>query len=94
MVIVSGRIYLAEGRRDAFVDSSLAAVKLARVAPGCRDFVVAPDPLEPDRVNVYEAWESEEQLEAFRGAGPGDDLSADIVGADVQRHEVVSSGPA
>jgi quinol monooxygenase YgiN len=94
MVIVSGRIYLAEGRRDAFVESSLEAVKLARVAPGCRDFAVAADPLEPDRVNVYEVWDSEDELEAFRGAGPGDDLSADIVSADVQRHQIASSGPA
>lgn len=94
MIIVSGRIYLADGRRDAFVTASLEAVRMARVAPGCRDFVVAADPLEPDRVNVYEAWDSAEQLAAFRGEGPGDDLSADIVSADVAEHQVLSSGPA
>jgi hypothetical protein len=43
---------------------------------------------------VYEAWDSAEQLEAFRGEGPGDDLSADIVSADVAEHQVLSSGPA
>lgn len=26
---------------------------MARKALGCRDFVVSPDPIEPDRVNIY-----------------------------------------
>jgi quinol monooxygenase YgiN len=94
MIIVSGRIRTKPGRRDAFVSSSREAVEAARQAPGCIDFVVAADPLDPGRVNVYEQWESEEQLEAFRGEGPGDDLSADIVDADVSRHQIASSGPA
>ena len=61
----------------------------ARRAPGCRDFVVAADPLEPGRVNVHEEWDSEAELEAFRGDGPEADLAADIVHADVTRHHVV-----
>jgi quinol monooxygenase YgiN len=94
MIIVSGRISTKPGRRDAFVSASREAVVAARRAPGCVDFVVAADPIESERVNVYEQWESEAQLEAFRGDGPGEDLSADIVDADVSRHQVASSGPA
>ena len=63
-------------------------------AHGCRDFVVAADPLEPGRINVHEERASEAALEAFRGDGPGTDLTADIVHADVARHHVASSGPA
>ena len=80
MIIVSGRIYVTPGRRDAFVASSRDAVIDARRAPGWRDFVVAADPIEPDRVNVYEEWDSDKQLEAFRGAGPGPELTAVISG--------------
>jgi quinol monooxygenase YgiN len=94
MIIVSGRVYVAPGRREAFLAASREAVEAARRAPGCRDFVVAADPLEADRVNVYEEWESEAELEAFRGEGPGEDLSALIVRASVRRHQVASSGPA
>jgi quinol monooxygenase YgiN len=94
MIIVSGRIYVTPGRRDAFVATSRDAVVEARRAPGCVDFVVAADPVDPDRVNVYEQWETEDELEAFRGEGPGADLSSDIVRADVARHHVSSSGPA
>jgi quinol monooxygenase YgiN len=94
MIIVSGRIYVRPGARQEFLTSSVEAVAQARGALGCRDFVVAADPLEPDRVNVYEEWESEEALLAFRGDGPEQDLSSSIVRADVSRHVVSSSGPA
>lgn len=94
MIIVSGRIYVTPSRRDAFLAGSRDATVDARRAPGCLDFVVAADPIEADRVNVYEQWETEADLEAFRGAGPGADLSSDIVRADVARHHVSSSGPA
>jgi len=93
MIIVSGKIYVRPGARHEFLASSLEAVVQARRSRGCRDFVVSADPIEPDRVNVYEEWESEEALLTFRGAGPGEDLSSSIVRADVARHVVASSGP-
>ena len=93
MIIVSGKIYVRPGAREQFLAASLEAVAQARRSRGCRDFVVAADPLEPDRVNVYEEWDSEEALLTFRGEGPGEDLTAVIVRADVARHEIASSGP-
>lgn len=93
MLIVSGRIHVRAGARQKFVERSMEAVVAARAYPGCRDFVVTADPIESDRVNVYEEWESEEALLAFRGSGPGPDLSSSIVRAKVQRHVVSSSGP-
>jgi quinol monooxygenase YgiN len=94
MIVVSGRIFVSPERREAFLAASREAIVQARRAPGCRDFVVAADPLEPGRVNIHEEWDSEAELEAFRGDGPEPDLAADIVHADVTRHCVVSSGPA
>ncbi len=94
MIIISGRIYVSPGQRDAFLASSQSAVVAARSAPGCRDFVVAADPIEPNRVNVYEEWGSETELEAFRGTGPGPELTQVIKRAEVARHRVASSGPA
>lgn len=93
MIIVSGSLRIAEGEVDQFVAASLEAVAQARRASGCLDFVVAPDPLEPDRVNVYEEWESEEALLSFRGEGPDESLGAQILDARVQRHEIACSGP-
>lgn len=94
MIIVSGKIYVRPGARQDFLSSSAEAVAQARGFAGCRDFVVAADPIEPDRVNVYEEWESEEALLAFRGDGPEQDLASSILRADVSKHVVSSTGPA
>jgi quinol monooxygenase YgiN len=94
MMIISGRLYVRPERRDAFLAASLEAVKQARCAAGCLDFVVAADPIEPGRVNIYEEWASEPALAAFRGTGPSSELSAEILRADVKRHHIGSSGPA
>ena len=94
MIIVSGRIYVRPGARENFLTRSAAAVVQARRTNGGLDFVVSADPVESDRVNVYEEWESEEALLRFRGDGPGEDLSSSIVRAKVARHLVASTGPA
>jgi len=73
--------------------ASLEAVAQARRSAGCLDFVVAADPLDPARINVYERWESEAALVAFRDEGPSADLASEILRADVQRHHIASSGP-
>jgi plasmid stabilization system protein ParE len=73
--------------------------ELGRIVPeiddrSIRERFVYSDPVELDRVNVYEEWESEDTLLRFRGDGPGEDLSSNIVRAKVARHIVASSGPA
>lgn len=94
MIIVSGWIRLKQGQRERFLAESAEAMVLARQAAGNRAFVVAADPLEDDLVNVYEQWDSEEALMAFRNDGPTSELVAMIIAANVQRHRIVSSGPA
>jgi len=93
VIIVSGSIHVRPGQRDAFLASSRDAIVEARATEGCLDFVVAADPIERNRVNVYEEWESEGALIAFRGAGPGSGLTSTIVRVGVRRHVIASSGP-
>jgi len=93
MLIVSGRLYLQPGRRDDFLKLSLEAVAQARQASGCKDFEVAADPLDTNRVNVYEEWVSEEQLLAFRNAESAGSMFSLIERFDVLKHDVSSSGP-
>lgn len=93
MLIVSGRLYLKPGTRDQFLASCLPSVRLARLAPGCLDFAVSADTIEPDRANVYEEWANESDLKSFRDGSADDPLFAFIVRAEVQRHEVSASGP-
>ena len=94
MIIVSGRIYVRPGTRGRFLARSKEAIVQDRRASGCRDFVVAADPLDGNRVNVYEEWNSRKALTAFRGAGPGQDLSSLIEKAQVVERTVSSGRPA
>jgi hypothetical protein len=52
--------------RDAFVDAHVDLVCRARQTRGCLDLAITADPLEPDRVNNYECWESEDALASWR----------------------------
>jgi quinol monooxygenase YgiN len=92
MIVVTGKIIVSD--RDRFLASSEEAMRLAREAKGCLDFVVAADPLEPDRVNVLERWTDRTALLAFRGDGPGDDLRSLIREAEVKEYEVAEPPPS
>ncbi len=91
MILVSGKLFIASGKRSTFLAASHAVMLQARATVGCRDFVVAPDPIDKDRVNVYEEWESEAELENFRGNGPDDALNDLIEKAEVAQREVPGS---
>jgi hypothetical protein len=69
------------------------AVEQARGAPGCLDFALSADTLDATRVNVFERWQSEADLLAFRGSGPGGDTGARILGADVHRYVISGVEP-
>ncbi len=73
MLIVSGHLVLDPADRDAHVMASVGAVRLARQAPGCLDFAVSADPVDPTRVNVFERWADPEDLDTFRASGDPDD---------------------
>ncbi len=91
MIIVSGFLRVVPDQRAAYLDASLEVIRLARSAPGCLDFCLSADPIEEDRINIVEQWESLESVEAFRGSGPTDDQQATITEANVMQHEVASS---
>jgi quinol monooxygenase YgiN len=91
MIIVSGHLVVDAAERTAYLTGCDDVIRQARQAQGCIDFYLSPDPLEPDRINVFEQWESREAVEAFRGAGPSDEQRGAIRDAAVFQHEVASS---
>lgn len=56
-----GKIQSVPGQRDALI-----AILVEGVAgmPGCRSYVVAKDPEDPDGIWVTEVWDSQESHEA------------------------------
>jgi quinol monooxygenase YgiN len=86
MLIVSGHLVLDPADRDAHVIGSAGAVRLARQAPGCLDFGVSADSVDPTRDNVLERWAGREDLEAFRASGDRDDEPVDF--SRIRRFEI------
>jgi quinol monooxygenase YgiN len=92
MLIIAGYLEVSPTERDAYVHDCVTAVHLALAAPGCLDYAITADSADPSRVRVFERWEDEASLLAFRGSGPSDDQQAAIVAADVKRYGVSSVG--
>lgn len=88
MLIIAGRLSLDPNHRAAFLAANTEAVVQARQAEGCLDFVQAADPLDPSRINIFERWDTEEHLLAFRGAGQPASDSPPIESADVMRYVI------
>lgn len=88
MVIVAGRIEVAAEDRETYLTGCVAVVEQARQAPGCLDFSISADLVEPGRITIFERWESQEAVEAFRGNGPGDEQSAAMLSASVAEYDV------
>ncbi len=91
MIVVTGKLYVDPDSRDDYLEQCRDVMEQARRAPGCVDFHLSPDALEPGRVNILELWESVADVEAFRGEGPSEEQQAEILSADVFQHETAST---
>ena len=88
MVIVAGYVVVDPEQRDDYLSGCVDVVRQARRAPGCLDFSLSADLLEPGRVNILERWESQAAVETFRGSGPSDDQGDAIVAASVTEYDI------
>ncbi len=88
VIIVAGHLRVDPAVRESFLTHAANIARMARAAPGCLDFHLAADPLEPDRVNVFERWSSGYTLAAFRGSGPSGLMADQIRSADVREYDV------
>ena len=88
MVIVAGHLTVAPEQRDAYLAGCVSVVEQARDATGCLDFAISADLVDPGRINVFERWDSQAAVEAFRGSGPSDDQGEAMLGASVAEYDV------
>lgn len=88
MIIVAGHLTVKPDQRLSMLDKQRDIIAAARAAPGCLAFHLSADPVEDDRINVFERWDSKEAVEVFRGSGPSEDQQEDILGADVVQYEI------
>jgi len=92
VLIIAGHLAVDRTERDAYVAECVEIVEEARAAPGCLDFAITADSVDPARIQIFERWEDEEAMLAFRGSGPSGDQQAAIVAADVKRFGISSVG--
>lgn len=88
MLIIAGHIQVEPTERDGYVAECVSIVEAARASVGCIDFAITPDSVEPGRVNVFERWQSDEELMSFRGSGPDEGQKAQILGAQVSKYRI------
>lgn len=93
MVIVAGHLMVDPEQRDGYLQQCRDVVRQARSAPGCLDFAITADLLDPNRVDIFERWESRAAVEAFRGSGPSDEQAAAIISAAVIEYDVAGERP-
>jgi quinol monooxygenase YgiN len=93
VLIIAGPVFVDPDRRDTFVEGHRETVVRARAYPGCLDLAITADGVEPGRVNIFEMWESEEQLGTWRAVAPTPSSSVPpIVRDEVRKHVISSSG--
>lgn len=88
MLIVTGHLLVAPPDRDAYLATCRDVVQQGRAAPGCLDFSLSADLVDPARINVLERWQDAASAAAFRGAGTPDVQLSMIVSADVAEYEI------
>jgi len=90
MVVVAGYIVVDPVRREEYLAGCVEVVEQARRARGCLDFAIGADLLEPGRINVFERWETQEDVEAFRGSGPEQEQSVAMLGASISEFDIAA----
>lgn len=87
MVIVAGHLIVDPQDREQQLAARVSLLELARSAPGCLDFSMTADLLDPGRINIFERWESQADLEAFRD-GPSDEQKTAVISGSVAEYDV------
>ena len=87
-IIVAGKLQLKPGSRQEFIEKSCDAIRQARSLAACEDFSVSPDPIDENRVNIFEKWKSRSSLDEFRNSGPESDIFSFVEAFDVHEYEV------
>jgi len=93
MIIVAGHITVEPQQREAYLAGCVSVVDQARRAAGCLDFSITADLIDPGRINVFERWESQAAVEAFRGSGPSDEQGAAVLSASVAEYDIADVRP-
>jgi quinol monooxygenase YgiN len=66
----------------------VGVLEKARGAAGCLDFAITADLIDPGRVNIFERWESQAAVKAFRRRAPRNKQGAAMLSASVAEYDI------
>jgi len=90
LIIIAGALFVDPSDRDRYLAAVHDVTALARRSPGCLDFVQAPDTVDSSRINVYERWESDDDLHRFRTSGGPELEVPPLRSADMHKYRIAS----
>jgi quinol monooxygenase YgiN len=93
MIIVAGHINVEPQQRESYLAGSVRVVEKARGAAGCLDFAITADLIDPGRVNIFERWESQAAVKAFRRSAPRNNQGAAMLSASVAEYDIADVRP-
>ena len=93
MIIVAGHINVEPQQREPYLAGSVRVVEKARGAAGCLDFAITADLIDPGRVNIFERWESQAAVKAFRRSAPRNKQGAAMLSASVAEYDIADVRP-
>ena len=79
MIIVGGAFEVEPHQREEFIASRHDLMRASRAEHGCLDYTFCADPIEPNRVVLFERWETQADLDAhLNGMSAGPPPSNDV----------------
>ena len=63
MVIVAGSFEIKPDERDEFLAGRLDSMRASRSEPGCLEYTMSADPIDPGRVVLFERWADQASLD-------------------------------
>ncbi len=91
-VIVAGWYTVDPGKRDEMVEKFKDMMLRARSTPGCLDMAITADPVDSNRINMFEFWRSEKDLNSWRAVSNAPKKIPRILRVEVQKHTIQKSG--
>jgi quinol monooxygenase YgiN len=68
VLILIGTFEFEPGQRDEYLAGRHDAMRASRGEPGCLEYTLSADPIEPDRIVLCERWADQASLDAHLAA--------------------------
>jgi quinol monooxygenase YgiN len=93
VVIVAGHVTVEPQQRESYLAACVSIVERARGAAGCLDFAITADLIDPGRVNLFERWESQAAVKAYRRRAPRNRSGVAMLSVSVAEYDIAGVRP-